>query len=352
MAGSEQALPPEHMSSEAKLKWARAMRRRSQASDGEVPVRMPRGLVRPEELAGRDLEILPVDQIVRARDRLWLRGLMAIALFALPIALMLLWKWGAPNSDGAADESPQMQVPSSVTNQVASIGSTVDGWFLVPAALAHQGLASQVAAMGPGSGLDPVPQQTDAPAAPPVGVVEDLLALTVFETALPRVPVSAASIAFADQVAVVSDPQVETPFHVPPQYSRQDLSVGVANLMGLIAGKPKLASESQEVAVAAPAGSVVFLRHGPGASPEKIRQIMNSLEDSGFDRVFRVAVPYRIGRTNVRFFHSVDADLAQAVTATVMPVIEGPSFNSPRNFSDLAGAPGPGTIEIWLSDKA
>ncbi len=137
-------------------------------------------------------------------------------------------------------------------------------------------------------------------------------------------------------------------------YTRDDFKIGLVSMFGLIAGQD-LEPKTEKMANfdAAEVGQpLIYVHHGLGVSPETVRLVMQTLSSSGYDRVFQVGVPFRIGRTNVRFYHEIDEKLAQAIAAAVIPVVSGPQFTEPRDFSRFSEPPVAGTIEVWLSDKA
>ncbi len=143
-------------------------------------------------------------------------------------------------------------------------------------------------------------------------------------------------------------------FDPPAQYSRKDIGEGFGSLIKLMSGQDvRVIAEVNAVANAIELSKpLIYVHHGLGVSPETVRNVMQALAGSGYERVFQVGVPFRIGRTNVRFYHDVDLNLAKAIANTVIPLVEGPQFSEPRDFSEFSEPPQAGTIDIWLSDQA
>ena len=143
-------------------------------------------------------------------------------------------------------------------------------------------------------------------------------------------------------------------FAPPAQYSRQDLGSGVGDLLRLITGQALTKSADGEVQtnVVLTSKPLIYVHHGLGVSPETVRKVMQKLASNGYESIYQIGVPFRIGRTNVRFYHAIDMNLAKEIAGAVIPLVDGPQFSEPRDFSRYSKPPRAGTIDIWLSDKA
>ncbi len=170
------------------------------------------------------------------------------------------------------------------------------------------------------------------------------LNVAVFDKFVPPEPVP-------NLVAGIDNPGKFVP---PAQYSRQDLGTGAGDLFRLISGQDSAANAANSVQLDRLLATrpSIYVHHGLGVSPETVRKVMQKLSGDGYESIFQVGVPFRIGRTNVRFYHKGDKNLAQEIAESVIPLVDGPQFTAPRDFSRYSKPPRAGTIDIWLSDKA
>lgn len=103
---------------------------------------------------------------------------------------------------------------------------------------------------------------------------------------------------------------------------------------------PVAATPHQHVKLLAPAG----------LAPATADRAAERLRAAGFTVTGPVAVPLTVPQANARYFHEADRDgLADLLTA--LAPLPGPAPEL-RGYTDLADAPPPGHIEIWLAGPA
>jgi hypothetical protein len=343
--------PPEHASAEAKLRWARALRARVSPPDDRPRVPLP-GAHGLKTLALSAAAAPPADsqpqqpRPAEASHRLPFGGaLVAVALLSL--AAVLAWP-------------ARLQVPASGDNPPYAAGEPAAPEWALPILPVQPAAAASlpprhVVALGP----LPVHEPGDTflpPSAPDLPSVTGLIAVAFSAEAAagPLTPPARPVPPVISPVPVLA-PASDDPgtlFRPPVQYSRADLGQGFGDLFGLITGRT-VDDPGRTVPVAAvTVQPLITVHHGLGASSETLRRVLRTLEGLGYDRVFQIGVPYRIGRTNVRYYHAADQDLARTVTDQIEALIGGPRFSEPRDFTTFSAPPQPGTIDIWLSDKA
>lgn len=103
-----------------------------------------------------------------------------------------------------------------------------------------------------------------------------------------------------------------------------------------VAGAPPVDASEAEVA----ARGLLHVHAAPRVAPAELQAVLARLRSEGFRVEEAVRVDFRISRTNVRFFHAEDADLADEVAGALSAVS--------RDFTDYRPTPPAGTIEIWL----
>ncbi len=82
--------------------------------------------------------------------------------------------------------------------------------------------------------------------------------------------------------------------------------------------------------------------------PLERRALESALKAAGFPRVAWREVDFAIGRSNVRFFHDQDRDLAQTAGAALA---KGGRAAAARDFTHFRPPTAPGTIEVWVADE-
>ncbi len=376
--------PPEHSSPEAMLKWARAQRlnqklpKESAASHKKAQKEFVSLAFAAPVAAGVHLVAESAENAAFAPDSAAIVPSRSAsnrsrflgptgAVLAVLLALVVIWS-GMNGSQTLPSVQPETRIdPNAALDPFASNSSNGEAAmlqlvaadalqtnFLVPNLLVPPTpgpilpLANVVLMSEPEVATDQAQTLRLAVLLQSSFAVSDSVVSVVF------VPTVGVRQAIADMPTLAASRSDHESFVPPVQYSRSDLGVGAASLLGLMTGQ-----DSVQHSNAAPPDTAVvkikpliYVHHGLGVSPETVRKVMQVLSSSGYESVFQVGVPFRIGRTNVRFYHASDGNLAQAIAGTVIPLVQGPQFSQPRDFSRFSKPPRPGTIDIWLSDKA
>jgi hypothetical protein len=88
--------------------------------------------------------------------------------------------------------------------------------------------------------------------------------------------------------------------------------------------------------------------HYPPSSEAIAAAAADSLRAAGIPDVAVLPVRFPIARTNVRFYHAVDRQGADAVVALLPAGTDGDAPYA-RDFTDFATPPAAGRIEVWLA---
>jgi hypothetical protein len=138
------------------------------------------------------------------------------------------------------------------------------------------------------------------------------------------------------------EPAVE-PLRLSPPEAVAEAPAGAT----AVAESPAVTEAAPVTLTAATGEARIFVHVPSGARPATTDAVLGALTNAGLPVAGLVPVRLEVGRSNLRYYHSEDAALAEEIAAALAATPVGAT--EARNFAELANPPPPGTVEIWLA---